>query len=107
MRRLIDYGIDIVLGSHPHVVQGIEVYRNGLIAYSLGNCIFDQSWSRETSTGMILDIGFAGEKPLYFRPRLITIEHAQAHLNDSNAGMVHYSEAGHTNTVAMYGEKKK
>jgi poly-gamma-glutamate capsule biosynthesis protein CapA/YwtB (metallophosphatase superfamily) len=34
---LIDQGASIILGHHPHVVQGIERYRDGLIAYSLGN----------------------------------------------------------------------
>ncbi|MBN1687460.1 MAG: CapA family protein [Spirochaetales bacterium] len=39
-RRLIDLGADAVIGSHPHYLQGIEAYRGGLIAYSLGNFIF-------------------------------------------------------------------
>jgi len=82
MRQLIDYGADIVLGSHPHVMQGIEIYHGGLIAYSLGNCVFDQSWSEETSTGMLLEISFIGEKPLYYRPRTIVIDHAQARLQN-------------------------
>ncbi len=36
----IDSGADLVLGHHPHVVQGFQVYKNRLIAYSLGNFIF-------------------------------------------------------------------
>lgn len=39
-RSLIDAGACVVLGHHPHVVQGIETYRDGLIAYSLGNFQF-------------------------------------------------------------------
>ena len=39
---LIDVGIDLIIGHHPHVVQPVEVYKDGLIAYSLGNFIFDQ-----------------------------------------------------------------
>jgi len=80
MRQLIDYGTDIVLGTHPHVIQGIEIYNGGLIAYSLGNCVFDQSWSDETGTGMLLEISFIGDKPLYYRPRIIVIDHTQARL---------------------------
>jgi len=38
--RLIDNGADIILGHHPHVSQGIETYKNGIIAYSLGNFQF-------------------------------------------------------------------
>ena len=39
-RRLIDAGADAVVGHHPHVVQGIELYRSKYIAYSLGNFAF-------------------------------------------------------------------
>lgn len=35
--QMIDSGADLILGHGPHVVRGIEVYRNRLIAYSLGN----------------------------------------------------------------------
>ncbi|MDR3106584.1 MAG: CapA family protein [Bifidobacteriaceae bacterium] len=37
---LIDAGVDVVLGHHPHVIEGIEFYGGGLIAYSLGNFVF-------------------------------------------------------------------
>jgi poly-gamma-glutamate synthesis protein (capsule biosynthesis protein) len=36
----IDSGADIVLGHHPHVLQGIERYKKGIIFYSLGNFAF-------------------------------------------------------------------
>jgi len=39
-RKIIDAGADIVFGSHPHVLQGMEVYGKGLIVYSLGNFVF-------------------------------------------------------------------
>ena len=38
---LIDAGVDIVVGHHPHTVQKIELYKKGIIAYSLGNFISD------------------------------------------------------------------
>ncbi len=41
-RLAIDCGARLVHGHHPHVLQGVEFYRGGLIAYSLGNFIFDQ-----------------------------------------------------------------
>lgn len=37
----IDAGASLVLGGHPHVLQGIETYHGGLIIYSLGNFVFD------------------------------------------------------------------
>lgn len=41
--QLIDNGADIVIGSHTHVTQGVEVYKGKPILYNLGNFIFDQS----------------------------------------------------------------
>lgn len=40
-RALVDAGATVVLGHHPHVIQGIERYKDGLIAYSLGNFQFE------------------------------------------------------------------
>ncbi len=39
---LVDSGADVVLGHHPHVLEGVEVYRGKVICYSLGNFVFDQ-----------------------------------------------------------------
>ncbi len=84
MRMLIDYGADIVLCSHPHVIQDIEVYRDGLIAYSLGNLIFDQDWSKETSFGLLLEISFLGKKPLYYNPSVVYIKNTQARIIEND-----------------------
>lgn len=40
-RKMIDLGVDLVVGSHPHCVQAMEVYKERFIFYSLGDCIFD------------------------------------------------------------------
>jgi poly-gamma-glutamate synthesis protein (capsule biosynthesis protein) len=48
----IDAGADIVIGHHPHWVQPVEVYQGKPIFYSLGNFVFDQSWSEETKEGL-------------------------------------------------------
>jgi poly-gamma-glutamate synthesis protein (capsule biosynthesis protein) len=53
-RRLIDAGATLVLGHHPHVARRIEHYRRGLIAYSLGNFVFDMIWSPWLRTGLVL-----------------------------------------------------
>lgn len=45
-RKLIDAGADIIIGHHPHTLQGIERYGDGIIAYSLGNFVFaDIKWN--------------------------------------------------------------
>jgi hypothetical protein len=40
-RQLVDAGATVVVGHHPHVPQGVERYGHGLIAYSLGDFLFD------------------------------------------------------------------
>jgi poly-gamma-glutamate synthesis protein (capsule biosynthesis protein) len=39
--KVVDAGADIILAQHPHVMQGLEIYKDKLIAYSLGNFVFD------------------------------------------------------------------
>ena len=41
---LIDCGADLVVGMHPHVMQGFEVFKDKYIFYSLGNCVFNMPW---------------------------------------------------------------
>jgi poly-gamma-glutamate synthesis protein (capsule biosynthesis protein) len=53
----IDAGADLVIGSHPHVIQGLEFYRGKLIAYSLGNFVFTDA-SRDT---MALQVSLEGD----------------------------------------------
>ncbi len=48
----IDAGASLVLGHHPHVLQPVEVYNGGIIFYSLGNFVFDQT-SRTLMESMI------------------------------------------------------
>ncbi|MFB3907459.1 MAG: CapA family protein [Candidatus Eisenbacteria bacterium] len=51
--RAIEEGADLVIAHHPHVLQGFEVYQGVLIAHSLGNFAFDQSFA-ETFPSVIL-----------------------------------------------------
>lgn len=53
----IDQGADLVLGHHPHILQGMELYQGKLIAYSLGNFAFG-SRSRKCTESVILKTEF-------------------------------------------------
>ena len=55
--KAVEYGADLVIGHHPHVVQGFEIYNNRLIAYSLGNYVFG-SYSKNVDFGMLLKVRF-------------------------------------------------
>jgi poly-gamma-glutamate synthesis protein (capsule biosynthesis protein) len=72
--RLVDAGADVVVGCHPHVLQGVEIYRDKLIAYSLGNFIFTSSSARAAREGAILQVVFnsGGESTAKIIPTYIT-----------------------------------
>ncbi len=84
----IDNGATLVLTNHPHLIQGMEIYKEKPIVYSLGNFVFDQMFSVDTRTGYILDLTFQGNKVVGLRmhgfeiedfnqPRLMSVgEHA-------------------------------
>ena len=71
-RRLIEAGATVVLGHHPHVVQGIEAYQTGLIFYSLGNYSLASKTVRHRRTGaklfgMLPTLSFRGSRPVAAR----------------------------------------
>jgi poly-gamma-glutamate synthesis protein (capsule biosynthesis protein) len=97
-RKAIDWGADLVLGHHPHILQELEVYRGRLIAYSLGNFVFG-SESDKTNSSIILLCTFKGKSlarievvPLdvnnyrvAYQPRVLTGSKADALLDEINA----------------------
>ena len=60
-RQFIDAGARCVFGHHPHAFQPIERYRDGLIAYSLGDFAFDLFWDRAANRTAILQARIASE----------------------------------------------
>ncbi len=59
-RALLRAGADLVVGGHPHWVQGVEARGDGLIAYSLGNYVFDME-PQETREGALLELTYWGD----------------------------------------------
>ncbi|MBU0493750.1 MAG: CapA family protein, partial [Chloroflexi bacterium] len=49
---LAEAGADVVVGHHPHNVQNVAYLDRTFVAYSLGNYVFDQDWSEESSQGL-------------------------------------------------------
>ncbi|MBA2699448.1 MAG: CapA family protein [Nocardioidaceae bacterium] len=89
---LLDAGADVVVGGHPHWVQGVQVHHGRLVVHSLGNFIFDMDFSRETQEGVMLEAVFWGDEfkavdfvPYVigpgFAPRLVTGAHAMTVLD--------------------------
>ncbi len=72
----IDSGADLVLGHHPHVLQGLEIYNNRLIAYSLGNYAFG-SYSPHSVDSIILKVHLREDGLLYAQCVPINVDNRQ------------------------------
>lgn len=59
---LIDKGADLIVGMHPHVLQGFEIYKNKYIFYSLGNFVFNMPWL-STKYSVIVNVDFVSDIP--------------------------------------------
>lgn len=76
-KKLMDWKADLVLGHHPHVLQGFAQMKNGLVFYSLGNFFFPshyytredkglfERWNNDQRTSAILKASFADRKSQY------------------------------------------
>ncbi|MFZ2193873.1 MAG: CapA family protein [Candidatus Moraniibacteriota bacterium] len=58
----VDSGADLIIGSHPHVIQPIEIYKNKAIFYSLGNFVFDQYFSEDVKNRLAVGVSLSKEK---------------------------------------------
>lgn len=69
-RKMVDAGADAVIGSHPHVLQGMEYHDGKIIAYSLGNFWFNE---KTLDTGLLrIRISNEGEMQCVFAPCIQT-----------------------------------
>lgn len=72
-RSFLDSGTDLILGGHPHVLQGHERYKGKMIFYSLGNFIFDNS-APESRRGVILDVRIDSDGSQTFEHRFTRLD---------------------------------
>ena len=69
-RALVRAGVDLVVGGHPHWVQGVDDVGGVPVVHSLGNFVFDMDFMTETMEGVVLEATFWGAelKALRFVP---------------------------------------
>ncbi len=60
-RQMVEAGADVILGHHPHVLQGFELIEGKPVFYSLGNFVFDQWFSEETQETVAVHLQFKKE----------------------------------------------
>lgn len=58
---LIDSGVDLIIGLHPHILQGYEIYNGKYIFYSLGNFVFNMH-NKPDQYSTIVNVDFENEK---------------------------------------------
>jgi poly-gamma-glutamate capsule biosynthesis protein CapA/YwtB (metallophosphatase superfamily) len=92
-RSLVDAGADVVLGAHPHVLQGMEVYHGKLIVYSLGNFIFPgMSISPYCQWSLLLLLGVYDCRVVYINPVPVQITNKTISLDKSGRIAGHFSK---------------
>lgn len=72
--QCIDAGASCVISSHPHTIQGMEVYNGKPIFHGIGNFIYDQMFSVDTRQGYLLELTFRGSDVIGFRTHPVEIE---------------------------------
>ncbi len=80
-RAAVDGGAAVVVGHHPHVVQPVEKYNGGVIFYSLGNLIFDQSEPAGTERGLVAEVTFNGNRLLSYAVKPLIIRNTVPELS--------------------------
>ena len=93
-RRLVAAGADLIVGGHPHWVQGAEEIQGVPVFYSLGNFVFDMDFMAQTMEGVFLETTWRGDElvevrpvpyrldPVSFAPRVVRGAGADAILGD-------------------------
>lgn len=72
--EFIDAGADLIIGSHPHVIQEKEDYKGKIIYYSLGNFVFDQYFDLNTQKGLLVQVIIDGQKNIKFQEYEILLQ---------------------------------
>ncbi len=102
--RYIDAGADLVIGSHPHVLQAIESYKGKWIAYSLGNFIFTTNGKSGTNESVIIQASCSklGDCKLNVVP--VLAEYAQPKLMEDEAAKVIFQ---HLTDISYFAEVRE
>ena len=92
-RALAQAGADLIIGGHPHWVQGVDLLDETFVAYSLGNFVFDMDFMQQTQEAIAIELVFWGSElkaadllPVRvgsdFRPRFVSAAAGDSILRD-------------------------
>ncbi|MHC1733034.1 MAG: CapA family protein [Bacteroidales bacterium] len=92
-RELIDSGADAVIGGHPHVPQGWELYKGKPIFYSLGNFYFDMPNKRDYfNNGLVVVLSLDDQRAFSFQVYNTSFEGEEIKIDNSEKIKLHNSE---------------
>jgi len=78
---LVAAGADLVIGSHPHIVQGFEWVNNKPVFWSLGNYVFGGMENTEGGEeGLFIHLGFLDNRLLYLEPYALILTHTRTNV---------------------------
>jgi hypothetical protein len=86
--RFIDAGADLIIGGHPHVLQGFETYKGKWIAYSLGNFIFTTNNVKETLETFILNASCSKDRKCTLQAVPVLTKYAKPEIMNLEQGRV-------------------
>ena len=75
VRIAMEAGATLVIGNHPHAIQPLVELNGAIAAFALGNFVFDQDWSAETTQSILLEAGFRADGLIGYRVRPVVIRH--------------------------------
>jgi poly-gamma-glutamate capsule biosynthesis protein CapA/YwtB (metallophosphatase superfamily) len=84
-RVAVEAGADLVIGTHPHVIQGMREIEGIPVFYSLGSFVFDQDWSLETQQGIVVVVTFREQRLLDYAVIPVHID-GDGHVQVAEAG---------------------
>ena len=92
---LVDIGYDLIIGVHPHIIQGFEIYKGKYIYYSIGNFVFNMSYP-DTQIGLVVSYDCDKNKVFHeyvkidssYSPALITEDKVPYDLRASNRNVL-------------------
>lgn len=111
LKKYLSWGCDIVVGHHPHVVQGYEFFGKKAIFYSLGNFVFDTDYQRtqaDTDRGIVLTLNLT-KKDFTFSalPILIDRDSKSIQVADSDSHFYQITSSNYRRLWTTEASRKK
>jgi poly-gamma-glutamate synthesis protein (capsule biosynthesis protein) len=99
---LVMNGADLIIGSHPHVVQGFEWIGGKPVFWSLGNYVFGGMENTEGGEeGLFINLGYLGDRLFYLEPYPLTLTHTRTSIAPADKLAAFYRLSGELRDEAL------